>query len=37
MSSLRARFASARVRVSLLSGLTLLAVVLAGTAGTKWG
>ena len=36
MSSLHALFASARVRASLLSGLSLLALVLAGAAGTKW-
>jgi hypothetical protein len=36
MSSLHTLLRSARVRAGLLSGLSLVAMVLAGAAGTKW-
>jgi hypothetical protein len=36
MFSLHMLLTSARVRAGLLSGLSLVAMVLAGAAGTKW-
>jgi hypothetical protein len=37
MSQLQIAFRSARVRASVISMLSLIAVVMAGGAGSKWG
>jgi hypothetical protein len=36
MNTLYSLFVSARARVGVLSAISLLAMVLAGTAGQKW-
>jgi hypothetical protein len=36
MSYVHTVFTSARIRAALLSGMSILAMVLAGAAGTKW-